>query len=70
MCEQQSLYPGTEYYEMRPGITGLWQTSVRNESSFEQRAEYDREYFFKMSLTTDLKLVLRTLGVVMRATGH
>jgi lipopolysaccharide/colanic/teichoic acid biosynthesis glycosyltransferase len=70
MCEQQALYPGTEYYEMRPGITGLWQTSVRNESSFEQRAEYDREYFFKMSLTTDLKLVLRTLGVVMRATGH
>lgn len=70
MCEQQALYPGTEYYEMRPGITGLWQTSVRNESSFEQRAEYDREYFFKMSLTTDLKLVLRTLGVVMRATGR
>jgi exopolysaccharide production protein ExoY len=70
MCEQKSLYPGTEYFEMRPGITGYWQTSARNESSFEQRAEYDREYFFNLSLWTDLKIVLRTLGVVVRATGH
>ncbi len=70
LCQQQALYPGTEYYEMRPGITGYWQTSVRNESSFEQRAEYDRAYFFNLSLVTDLKIVLRTIRVVLRATGH
>ena len=70
MCEQRDLYPGTEYYEMRPGITGFWQTSVRNESSFEQRAEYDRDYFYRLSLLTDLKIVMRTFGVVIRATGH
>jgi exopolysaccharide production protein ExoY len=70
MCDQQDLYPGTEYYEMRPGITGAWQTSVRNESSFEQRAEYDRDYFYSLSLVTDLRIVLRTFGVVFRATGH
>lgn len=70
MCNQRDLYPGTEYYEMRPGITGAWQTSARNESSFEQRADYDRDYFYKLSLLTDLKIVLRTFGVVVRATGH
>ena len=70
MCEQKELYPGTEYYEMRPGITGAWQTSVRNESSFEQRVEYDRDYFYRLSLKTDIKIVLRTFGVVLRATGH
>lgn len=70
MCNQKDLYPGTEYYEMRPGITGAWQTSVRNESSFEQRAEYDRDYFYQLSLLTDLKIVMRTFGVVMKATGH
>jgi exopolysaccharide production protein ExoY len=70
MCSQKDLYHGTEYYEMRPGITGAWQTSVRNESSFEQRVEYDRDYFYKLSLKTDIKIVLRTFGVVLRATGH
>jgi len=70
MCEQKDLYHGTEYYEMRPGITGAWQTSVRNESSFEQRVEYDRDYFYRLSLKTDIKIVLRTFGVVLRATGH
>ncbi|MFU8883176.1 MAG: sugar transferase [Rhodobacterales bacterium] len=69
MTDQRSLYPGVEYYEMRPGITGFWQTSVRNESSFEQRAEYDRDYFYRLSLLTDLKIVFRTFGVVVRATG-
>ena len=70
MTDQRDLYPGTEHYEMRPGITGAWQTSVRNESSFAQRAEYDRDYFYHLSLLTDLKIVLRTFGVVVRATGH
>ncbi len=31
MGSQRVMYPGTEYYEMRPGITGFWQISVRNE---------------------------------------
>ncbi len=70
MTDQRDLYPGVEYFEMRPGITGFWQTSVRNESSFEQRAEYDRDYFYRLSLLTDLKIVFRTFGVVVRATGH
>jgi len=70
MCDQRALYPGSEYYAMRPGITGFWQISVRNESSFSQRAQFDRTYFMQLSFLTDLKVILRTFGVVLRATGH
>ncbi|WP_230801714.1 sugar transferase [Seohaeicola saemankumensis] len=70
MCNQKDMYPASEYFEMRPGITGAWQTSARNESSFRERAAYDSDYFYKLSLLTDLKIVLRTFGVVVRATGH
>ena len=44
MPSQRDIYPGTEYYLMRPGITGFWQVSVRNEANFAERAKYDRQY--------------------------
>lgn len=66
---QQALYPGTAYYAMRPGITGVWQISVRNESSFAERAHYDAQYFGKLSLWTDLTVLLRTVRVVACGTG-
>ncbi len=55
---------------MRPGITGFWQVSARNTSSFHQRADYDRSYYDAMSLGTDVTVIIRTFGVVMKATGH
>lgn len=70
MCNQRALYPGTEYYVMRPGITGYWQTSSRNESSFHERAGYDQAYYRTLSLRTDLAIIGRTFGVVLRGTGH
>ncbi|WP_425443232.1 sugar transferase [Thalassovita taeanensis] len=70
MCEQRAIYPGTEYYAMRPGITGFWQTSARNESSFRDRAMFDASYFRKLSLLTDLKVMADTFRVVIQATGH
>jgi len=69
MCSQRVLYPGTEYYAMRPGITGFWQISVRNESSFRERAQFDASYYQQLSLVTDLRVIIRTVGVVLRATG-
>jgi exopolysaccharide production protein ExoY len=70
MCAQRAIYPGTEYYAMRPGITGYWQISERNETSFRQRASYDADYFADLSLKTDLTIVAKTFGVVVKATGH
>lgn len=69
LCEQRAIYPGTEYYAMRPGITGYWQTSVRNESEFRDRAKFDAAYFHDQSFMTDLKVLLATVGVVLKATG-
>jgi len=70
MVEQQELYAGTDYYRVRPGITGLWQVSARNRSSFAAREKFDSEYFHTLSLKTDLSILLRTFGVVMRCTGY
>lgn len=70
MCDQRVLYPGSEYYAMLPGITGYWQTSVRNESSFRDRAKFDAAYFRDLSLVTDVKVLLATFSVVLNATGR
>ena len=70
MLDQRPLYPGVAYYAMRPGITGFWQTSSRNESSFAERATYDASYFNAMSLGTDLRVMIKTVGVVFAGTGY
>ena len=70
MVEQRKLYPGTDYYRLRPGITGLWQISDRNETSFAERSVYDTAYYRALSLRTDLVVMIRTVGVVLRGTGY
>lgn len=70
MLDQRMLYPGVAYYAMRPGITGFWQTSSRNESSFAERATFDASYFSAMSLRTDLQVMVKTVGVVFAGTGY
>lgn len=69
MVEQEPLYPGTAYVRMRPGITGHWQTSGRNATTFAARAEFDAIYERDLSLMTDLKILARTVKVVLRCTG-
>lgn len=70
MADQTDLYPGTEYYSLRPGITGSWQVSDRNETTFAERARYDAEYDRTLSFKTDLSILARTVGVVLRCTGY
>jgi lipopolysaccharide/colanic/teichoic acid biosynthesis glycosyltransferase len=69
MPDQQALYPGRNYYALRPGITGTWQVSVRNTSSFADRARFDDAYDRSLSLATDLRLLAATVRVVLRGTG-
>lgn len=70
MTNQVSLYPGTAYYAMAPGITGYWQVSERNECSFAERAYFDNRYFTDISLATDVAVLALTVKVVLRCTGH
>ena len=70
MCpEQQPYYPGTAYFFLRPGLTGPWQISDRNGCPFAERATYDTRYFHTMSFSTDMRIILRTAGVLVRGTG-
>ncbi|MCV2893678.1 sugar transferase [Lentibacter sp. XHP0401] len=69
MEEQRSLAHAKEYFLMRPGITGEWQVSVRNEANFSERAFYDNSYFKNISLRHDFKLLWQTVRVVFNARG-
>ena len=69
MPEQRDLYPGRAYYALRPGVTGYWQISDRNKSTFAARAKFDNRYYEDVSFSTDASIVLSTVGVVLRGTG-
>ena len=70
MVCQRELYPGLGYFRMRPGITGFWQISDRNTCSFSNRAYFDDRYAQEASFQTDLRVVTRTISVVLRGTGY
>lgn len=67
--EQRPLYHGQAYERLRPGITGFWQVSQRNEGTFVQRVEFDESYWRTVSFVTDLKVLVATVRVVVRGTG-
>jgi exopolysaccharide production protein ExoY len=69
MPSQRLLYPGTAYYDLRPGLTGLWQISERNNCTFADRAAYDNRYAQTVSAGVDFAVLVKTLGVVFRGTG-
>ncbi|HVF55978.1 MAG TPA: sugar transferase [Pyrinomonadaceae bacterium] len=52
--------------DMKPGLTGLWQVSGRNRVSFEEMVKFDLFYIENWSLLLDLKIILRTLPVMLR----
>ena len=69
MPNQQALYPGQAYYNMRPGMTGAWQVSSRSTSDFADRAAFDDHYHARVSFMEDVSILARTVGVVLRGTG-
>ena len=50
---------------VRPGITGLWQVSGRNNLPYETRVRLDLFYVRNRSFWLDLRIILRTIGVVL-----
>lgn len=54
----------------KPGITGLWQVSGRNDiDNFEDVVKLDLEYIDNWSLSLDMKILLKTVGAVFKHTG-
>lgn len=58
-----------DYCSVRPGLTGLWQVSGRNHTTYDQRVALDRHYVLNKSLVFNLKIIARSIPVVLRARG-
>ena len=57
------------YCRVKPGVTGLWQVSGRNELTYDERVALDRRYVTRWSLFADLKILLRTFKSVVNSDG-
>jgi len=55
--------------DMKPGLTGLWQVSGRNRLSFEEMVRLDVYYIENWSVLLDLKIILRTVFVMLGGQG-
>jgi lipopolysaccharide/colanic/teichoic acid biosynthesis glycosyltransferase len=54
----------------KPGITGLWQVTARNDPSFTTALNLDRSYIEQWSPWLDLKILLKTMPVVLQGEGQ
>ncbi|MDO1584173.1 sugar transferase [Rhizobium oryzicola] len=57
------------YLQTRPGLTGLWQISGRNDVSYESRIAFDTHYVQNWSLMTDVSIILKTIPAVCLSRG-
>ena len=58
-----------DYYMVQPGITGLWQTSGRSDTGYEQRVQMDTWYVRNWDFWFDVVLLWRTMKVVIQRKG-
>lgn len=58
------------YLAQKPGITGLWQVSGRNDISYDERVALDVAYLSRCGFFNDLKIILRTGAAVLGRTGR
>lgn len=54
---------------VKPGVTGLWQVSGRNDVTFKDRLDLDMEYFEKKSLLFEIKILFWTVSSVVCKKG-
>lgn len=57
------------YTSVRPGLTGFWQVSGRNRTTFYERSAFDVYYVFNWSFWLDISILLRTVWVVLSRDG-
>ncbi len=55
--------------DVMPGVTGLWQVQARQDPSFDSYISLDMHYIENWNLWLDLKIMVRTIGVVLQGTG-
>jgi lipopolysaccharide/colanic/teichoic acid biosynthesis glycosyltransferase len=53
----------------KPGCSGLWQVSGRNDLDFKEMVELDVEYIASQSVKNDIKIIIKTVGVMVHPKG-
>lgn len=59
----------SHYLSVRPGLTGLWQTSGRSRTSYPERVALDKQYVEQISFRKDVRILCRTFWTVVRREG-
>lgn len=55
---------------IKPGLTGMWQVSGRSEfTDFEEIVKLDNEYIKKWSISLDIRIIFKTILVVLKRDG-
>ena len=67
--EQENLQGRQDILITKPGITGLWQISGRNDVDFSERMQLDLWYVRNWSLWLDISILMRTVAVVIKGHG-
>jgi undecaprenyl-phosphate galactose phosphotransferase len=57
------------YKQVKPGLSGLWQVSGRNNTTYSQRVEFDYLYTQEISFFLDLKIFFKTIYVILIRKG-
>jgi lipopolysaccharide/colanic/teichoic acid biosynthesis glycosyltransferase len=57
------------YKKVRPGLTGLWQVSGRNNTTYRESVQFDEYYMRNWSVWLDLYILAKTAKVVMTGEG-
>ena len=57
------------FLSVRPGLTGLWQVSGRSDLNYEERVNLDIYYVQNWSFWLDIKVLIRTIFVVLKRRG-
>jgi len=52
-------------FSVKPGITGIWQVSGRNNLSYKRRIELDIYYIKNLNFIMDIRIIIRTIGVIL-----
>lgn len=71
LVEEVAAYPERAHmrHRVQPGITGFWQVSGRADLGFDDMIDLDLDYLRRVSLLTDIVVILRTAGAVLSGRG-
>lgn len=67
--EQYSIHD-KQRLKVSPGCTGLWQISGRNNVGFDKMVELDLQYIESISLMNDVKIIVKTVGVIFKGDAY